>query len=610
MAVVKSALRISCELPDHLVMSTSMRPKQICTSITLLILAAPVTQAQWSSNPAANLSIGDGASDQTQPKVVATTDGGVFMSWFHGIGSGFDVRVQRLDPTGVEVMGHQGTLVADRSFSSTQDYGLAVHASGDALLAFRDDRLTGTQITAARIAISGASIWGPTGIQLTSTTAFVAAPKIAGTSDGGAVVAWTQNSDVRVRKLDSSGTPLWAADLVLTPPTGSYSVADLHAAGTDVILSMVHQTGGFTSPKRLVAQKLNAAGAGLWGAAPKNIFDTGSLQFGNFPTFVPDGAGGAVFAWYTSSPLQCFAQRLYSNGNEAFPHNGTPVSTNATRIRVNPTVSFVPKTRATVVSWVEQNSGQSQFGLYSQKLDVAGNRQWGNEGVAHLPLGTVPIGNVRNQAGPFAAFVFWVQTPSIGTGTLRGLRLDVAGTADIAPYDIASTPSTKSRLSVAGTTLGQSILAWKDERIDSGDIYAQNVNCDGSLGAPSLTAPWSNVGNALAGQTGLPLLEGEGPLCLGSAFKVSLSNARPNTTAALIVGHSAVNAPLFGGVLVPIPDLIFFGLPTGPTGAIDFVGALPAAMPAGFEVYLQYWITDAAGPQGYAASNGLRLIAP
>ena len=36
------------------------------------------------------------------------------------------------------------------------------------------------------------------------------------------------------------------------------------------------------------------------------VFDGGSLQFGEFPYFLSDGNGGAVFAWYSSSPsLQC-----------------------------------------------------------------------------------------------------------------------------------------------------------------------------------------------------------------------------------------------------------------------------------------------------------------
>lgn len=579
----------------------------VVTSSAASWLATPAALGQWVSDPTANSSVGDGASDQTQPKLVATADGGVFVSWYDGIANGFDVRLQKLDADGKEVMAHNGVLVANRSFSSTQDYGLAIDAAGDALLAFRDDRPGGIQITAARVASDGTAQWGPLGVQLTGTTSFVAAPKIAGPVGGGAVVAWTQDSTVRLQKLDASGVPQWANDVVLTPTGGSYSVADLHAAGTDVIVSMVHQTGGFTSPKRLVTQKLDVNGAPQWGAAPLAVFDAGSLQFGNFPPFTPDGSGGAVFGWYQTSPLQCYAQRIRSDGSEAFPHNGVAVSTNGAQIRVSPTVSFVPESEATIVSWVEQNSGQSMFGLASQKLDATGNRQWGSTGATHLPLGATEISNVRNVTDEFRTFVFWVSTPSFGQGVLRGLRLDTGGAIDVAPFDVASPPSTKSRLDATMSAVGQAILAWTDQRVDSGDVYAQNVNCDGTLGPPSATAPWTDLGQGLAGGAGLPLLVGTGPMCEGSAFSLSLTNALPNATAALVLGASALNAPFAGGTFVPNPDLIFFGLPTGAAGAIGLTGALPAAFPPGFELVLQYWIVDAAGPQGYAASNGLKV---
>jgi hypothetical protein len=37
---------------------------------------------QWSTNPAANLTLADMANDQVQPKIRATPDGGCYVSWF------------------------------------------------------------------------------------------------------------------------------------------------------------------------------------------------------------------------------------------------------------------------------------------------------------------------------------------------------------------------------------------------------------------------------------------------------------------------------------------------------------------------------------------------
>ncbi len=451
--------------------------------IALLLIAA-TAHAEWSSNPAVNLTVADASGDQVQPKVAPTDDGGCYISWLDSIGNGFDVRVQKLDSAGNEVFPHNGVLVADRGFTWTTDYDLDVDASGNALLAYRDDRGGGIEIAASKVSPTGTLLWGA-GVQLTSGAGFVASPKIAGTSDGEAVVAWTEDSSARVQKLAADGAPVWGAPVTLTPAAGTYTASDLHDAGTDVILSIVHQTGPeFWAPKQLRGQKLDATGASLWGGGdPVVVFDAGSLQFGNYPPFVPDGLGGAVFSWYdTSTQLQCYAQRILANGTEAFPHNGSAASTNATRVRVSPSASFNAVTGETFLFWEEQNSAQSQSGLYGQKFDASGVRQWSDDGVTVVPVGADEITQVRCLTEGTGAFVFWCRSPAFGQDRLYGARLDGAGAVDIPTFDVASTTSGKSRLDVARDSGGRAILAWQDDRSDAGDILAQNVNSDGSLG--------------------------------------------------------------------------------------------------------------------------------
>jgi hypothetical protein len=479
---------------------------RIFICVLVLVIASNST-AGWSSDPAVNLPVADAPLDQVQPKVAPTSDGGCYISWFDGLGNGFDVRVQKLDSAGNEVFPHNGILVADRGFSSTQDYGLDVDASGNALLTFRDDRLGGVQITAAKVSSAGVLVWGASGVQLTNTTSFVAAPVIAGTSDGGVVVAWTQDSDARVQKLAADGSQVWGADVVLSPSVGTYTASDMHDTGTDVILSIVHQSGPYYAPKHLLAQKLEASGASLWGATPIAVFDGGSLQFGNYPNFVPDGSGGAVFSWYDTSSLQlqCYAQHVLTDGTEAFPHNGSAASTNALQIRVSPSAAFNPTTGETFLFWEEEDASQSQSGVYGQKFDPAGNRQWTDHGAVVVPVGSDQNTQVRCLTEGLGAFVFWVQSASYGQDRVRGARLDGAGSIDIAPFAVASTLSDKSNLASGRSTSGFAILAWQDDRNDAGDILAQNVNPDGSLGDPLsglgndagglsifLGAPWPN----------------------------------------------------------------------------------------------------------------------
>lgn len=467
----------------------------------------PICSGQWSSDPATNLVIADRSDEQVQPKVVATADGGFYVSWFDNATGGYDVYLQRLNAGGVEQWPHNGVLVADRSYSSTMDYGLAVDTAGYALLAFNDDR-NGEAITVARIDLDGNQVWGPDGVQVASSgTAFFGPPAVAGTSDGNIVVAWSQDNDIVVQRLDANGAPQWGAGVLLHPTTGSYFVSDLHAAdGASAILSFVT-----FSSRHLAAQKLAADGSLLWGAGHVQVFDGGTLQYGNFPPFVPDGAGGAVFAWYSSSPsLQCRVQRILANGSEAFPHNGVETSTNASQLRVDPSAAFLAATQEVVVFWTEENAVQDDVGLYGQKLDAAGVRQWTDSGRELVPVVVVGYDEIiLPVALPFAdgAIVAWVESLNWGASqTIRATRVDGNGDFVWATpiVDLSTPPTASSRLTGNLSAAGYAAFAWQEGDFGSADILAQNLNGDGSLGSNIVFADGFESGDTASWSATVP----------------------------------------------------------------------------------------------------------
>jgi hypothetical protein len=514
----------------------------------LLVLTASAS-AQWSTDAALNVSVADGASDQTQPKVVATSDGGCYLSWFDGIGTGFDVRLQKLDAAGNELFPHNGVLVADRAFSSTQDYGLDVDSAGNALLTYRDT-IGGTQISASKVSPTGTLLWGATGVQLTATGSFVAAPKIAGASDGSAFVAWTQDATTRVQRLDAAGVAAWGADVVLTAPVGSYSVSDMHDAGTTAILSFVHQSGGFGSPRHIYAQKFDTAGALQWGATHVPVFDGGSVQFGNFPTFVPDGAGGAAFTWYDTATFQfqCYVQRLDTSGIELFPHNGVGVSSNNTRTRVDPSLSFDSLTNNCLVFWREQSGALD--GVYGQLLAVSGATLWGAEGVVVVPLGATELGLVRSSVDLNGGMAFWSSATGPTTERLFGAHVNGFGVIDVPTFDVATTVSTKSRLAHTTIANGDRVLAWMDSRVDASDIYMQNVNPDGSLGLSAGISIGCDPANPhfLGGPATLATSSlGSG---VGSDLHIECTDGPAGEFGFILVSPSGTSSlSVFGGVL-------------------------------------------------------------
>ncbi len=465
--------------------------------------APPAETSGWSGDAAMNLAIGYGNGEQAQPKIVPTADGGVWTSWFDdsrgASGEHYDVRIQRLNLLGNPLLGANGVLVAPRYFSSTQDYGLAVDGDGNAVLAFRIDTAADPYtalIEAQMVKPDGTLVWGPAnattgipeGIRLGDPTAFNADPKITATSDGDYVVAWSANSNIDVVRLDATGNAVWKNPVVLSDPNGAELVlGGLHGAGNgSVILSYVKETG-FLGPKELYAQKLDSTGKPLWGAAPGlAIFDGGSLQFGHFPNFIPDGAGGAVFAWYASQPaLQTYVQHVNTTGKEMFPHNGVLASTDTDNIEVEPTAAYDPSSGDIFVAWTQADaSTQDNVGVSAQMIKPDGTRAWGDKGIVIAAQKQFMGHQTSVAAIGDSAIIFYTTADTSGTGQLYATRLGADGMTVWNPgiIDVSSTPAVKFRLNSITAANGMAILAWENGNPSDSDILAQNVNVDGRLG--------------------------------------------------------------------------------------------------------------------------------
>ena len=333
------------------------------------------------------------------------------------------------------------------------------------------------------MAPDGDALWGRHGVQLTSGSDFNAAPKIVGTSDGYIVVAWTSNSDVVLQKLSANGVAQWGSGIVFSQTGFDYLLADLHAADDGSVIVSWVSNDGFGSNSQLWTNKVSSSGSLLWGSGNVNIFNVGSLQFGNFPYFVYDGNGGAVFAWYTSIPtLQCFAQHIRSDGSAAFPQNGVAGSGNTINVRVSPAAAYSLATDEVFMFWTEEDSNQVLNGVYGQKFNSTGELEWGADGLTIVPLGAdqqIFVSTVQMGSG---ALVFWVDMQSYGSSTIQATKLDDSGATVCAQFPVSSVLADKSRLVAAIAPGSIAAVAFEDDRTGNNGIYIQNVNPDCSLG--------------------------------------------------------------------------------------------------------------------------------
>jgi hypothetical protein len=117
---------------------------------------------------------------------------------------------------------------------------------------------------------------------------------------------------------------------------------------------------------------------------------------------------------------------------------------------------------------------------------------------------------------------------------------------------------------------------------------------------------WTDLGYALAGSEGAPVLKGKGLLKAGTPAELLLSNAKPLATAVLLVSLSENPTAFKGGVLVPIPTLLEIPTVTTRSGTVDLSFTWPAGFPGATEIFLQYAISDRSAPAMYAISNALK----
>lgn len=123
---------------------------------------------------------------------------------------------------------------------------------------------------------------------------------------------------------------------------------------------------------------------------------------------------------------------------------------------------------------------------------------------------------------------------------------------------------------------------------------------------------WIHLGGGVSGTNGLPLLTAQGDLTAGSLDVISLSHAAPQTVAALFLSvGTSISVPLYGGVLHAFPLVLNpVAFLTSATGTLDVPFPVPAGVPGGTELTVQFAILDAGAIYGMALSNAIRGTFP
>jgi len=498
--------------------------KRIFFTILLCAMFSVALYAEWSSDPSINTVVCNLPGEDASPKVVAGPTGDIYVGYFSKDEGIYNVRLQRYNSAGNALWLTNGLLISDHtSMGWLTDWDMTVDQDNYAILTFQDIRNAGNNnIYAYRIAPDGTFMWGPDGLELSNTAVFDAAPKVTVTSAGNAIVAWTSEDVVRIQKISPNGTLLWGATGIEISGTNGYTWPQPIAVENDcVIVKYFDDTGSTMYPTRYIyAQKYDTNGTAAW-LQPCAISTAGGISaWTQDLPIVLDENNGFFIGWHEDRDgdmnADIYIQHVNSSGVCQFTANGILASTNHGNEHYYPFLAYLEDTQMLYVYWNEMDLDQVTRGIYGQKIDVAGTRKWADAGKMILPLSLTDI--YPFGAGHTDTDVAVFYTEGLADEQVKAIALDSDGdfiwTGDI--VTMCSVNSSKVHPEACSLTGSQWVVAWEDER-SGRDIYAQNINTDGTLGyIPVSVEPEYNEGT-------LPITAAPNPFLSSTTISFSLT---------------------------------------------------------------------------------------
>ena len=325
--------------------------------------------AQWAPNGVAVCAANRG---QFYPKMTSNGAGGAIVAWDDDRANQGDVYAARLTSAGATPDGILGVAVSARATVESTP-SLIPFGSG-ALIAWTDARNGVPDIFAARFSSAG-TVLEPNGIPICATGGDQLYPLIAGDGTNGAIICWSDSrvETVYAQRLNSMGVVQWMPNGVPVGDGGTGAIFGgvniVTDGGNGAIITWMDWDG---QDYNIYAQRLNAAGARQWLPNDVEICNESSEQ--RIPVAASDLAGGAVIAWQDKRALgqgyDLYAQRVLSGGNVAWTPNGVPVCT--AQFDQNDLSAVPDGTGGAIFAWTDRRLF-TENDVYALRLDAGGN---------------------------------------------------------------------------------------------------------------------------------------------------------------------------------------------------------------------------------------------
>ncbi len=461
---------------------------------------APAAWAAWPSDPNVNVPLCTATNFQFNPMIASDGAGGAIVTWVDR--TSYDIYVQRVNAAGVPQWTANGVALCTAANEQSTPT-IASDGAGGAIVTWQDNRSgTNNDIYAQRVNAAGVPQWTADGVALCTAANFQYNPTIASDGAGGAIVTWQDQRvpdyHIYAQRVNAAGVPQWTADGVALCTAaigqrGPTIVSDLEGGAVVTWRDYRSTTGA-----DIYAQRVNPAGVPQWTANGVALCTAASNQYN--PTIASDGTGGAIVTWEdfrSGTYYDIYAQRVNAAGVPQWLANGVALCTAANNQQL-PTIASDGAGGA-FVTWYDIRTG-TNYDIYTQRVSAAGVPQWTADGLELCTSANEQSHPTIASDGTGGAIVTW-QDYRDGITDIYAQRVNAAGVPQWTGNGVVlcSAASAQYNPTITSDGAGGAIVTWEDFRGGTYyDIYAQNVNPDGTLGGTVVSVPPLSIATSFA----------------------------------------------------------------------------------------------------------------
>lgn len=349
--------------------------------------------------------------NQKRARIISDGNGGAIIVW-HDVRSGngnYDIYAQRIDADGNPQWTNDGIPVCNANKEQNSPC-ITSDGAGGAIIIWEDFRTNYADLYGQRINKNGESLWAKNGVIVCGVTSAQNAPEVISDGTGGAIVVWQDfrrnYADMYAQRIDGSGTILWEKwGVAVCNAQGHESFAAIVSNGAEGAIITWIDTRNGTNNNDIYAQQIDGNGAVQWLADGAPICTAPGNQ--NYPMITTDGAGGAFIGWWDmrSGDFNIYAQRIDLAGNVQWGNNGLAICSES---GIQNRVSVISDgDNGAILVWNDNRTAPSDFDVYAQRIDRKGIALWKKNGTPVSTASDTQCFPVLVSDGTGGAIIAW-----------------------------------------------------------------------------------------------------------------------------------------------------------------------------------------------------------